>query len=107
MTGGVPGPPDGAPATQAFLQFLLQNPTGLNIETAINRSPLVTLLRNTLLGSACDTRFRSISGCSRLSQLAICSGDHFKRSFLDIQWHKGALNESLQDLGRFAQSQAR
>ncbi len=32
---------------------------------------------------------------------------HIKRSFRDIQWHKGALNESLQDLGRLAQSQAR
>ncbi len=54
-----------------------------------------------------DTHISGSFGCSIFSQPAICSGDHFKRSFREIQWHKGALNESLQDLGRFAQFQAR
>ena len=32
---------------------------------------------------------------------------HFRRSLRAISWHNGSLNESLQDLGRVAQSQAR
>ena len=69
--------------------------------------PLGTLLRNTLPGNACDTRFCSSSGYLRLSQPAICCGDHFRRSLRAINWHKGSLNESLHNLGRVAQSQAR
>jgi len=37
LLGGMPGPPDGAGTAQAFLQFLLQNPTGLNIKTTVDR----------------------------------------------------------------------
>ena len=37
LLGGVSGPPDGAGTAQAFLQFLFQNPTGLNIKAAVNR----------------------------------------------------------------------
>ncbi len=91
----MPGASDHTSAAQAFLQFFLQNPTGLDIEAAIYRSPLGTLLRNTLPVGACDTRFCSSSGYLRLSQPAMCCGDHFRRSFRAINRHKGALNESF------------
>ena len=37
LFGGMSGPPDRAGTAQAVLQFLLQNPTGLNIEAAVDR----------------------------------------------------------------------
>jgi hypothetical protein len=89
LLSGMPGASDRTWTARAFLQFLLQNPAGLNIEAAIYRSPLGTLLGNTLPVNACDTRFCSSSGYLCLSQPAICCGDHFRRSFRAINWHKG------------------
>ena len=90
---GVPGSPDGARATQAFLQFLLQNPTGLNLEAAIDR-----FVQHAVFLFVRMLPFEPTSDLLRRP---------LQTQLPRYPWHKGALNESLQDLGRFAQSQAR
>jgi len=67
----------------------------------LDLSQLQPLLRS------CDTRSSSSFGCLRINHPAICCGDHFSRSFRAMTRHKGSLKESLQALGRFAQSHAR
>ncbi|MFT6456112.1 MAG: hypothetical protein ACJAY6_003017 [Yoonia sp.] len=67
-----------------YKQFFLKYAACLDKQASVYRPPLGTLLRNTLPVSACETRLPLSLGCSRISQPAICCGDHLRLSLAEI-----------------------
>ncbi|MFT7253276.1 MAG: hypothetical protein ACI81Q_000688 [Paracoccaceae bacterium] len=106
LLAGVFGTPNSPSCAQMLQEFLFKDASRLYIKASVDRSPLGTLLRNTLPVSACDTCLCASRGKARLSQPATCSGDHLRRSFADTAQANLGWQANLHILGRKARSYA-